>query len=357
MPLDLSWYVPALLPALLAGLVALGIFRRQVLRPLAADLPLLARSRLRKMLEGAGLALALLLVVVAPPLLAGQFDPSRPGWKPFMYELAGGALGPPALFLVLFPLQSLLEELAYRAFLLSLLTMIVWAVLGRVARLRPSTAAPEDFRRRRSRVYFAAGLAANVLQAWAFGELHRSNPHATPLAVVNVGLAGAVLGALFLSDGTLYGPFSFHATWNTGLALLGLPVSGMALARPAFGIAFTGAVPGALTGGAFGPEGSAVATVSLAALFLVLVARDALSSPIMNGGRQKFTCAKCGKVFVYWVLADNPFPKVKCSFCATEAFPRGAPPPPPAVAATPAAPAQATPAAKASEPGPAPPVQ
>ena len=68
----------------------------------------------------------------------------------------------------------------------------------------------------------------------------------------------------------------------------------------------------------------------------------------MNGNREKFTCGKCGRAFAYWVLADNPHPKIKCYYCATEAFPRGAPPPAPAPAAAPVPPAAAPPAAPAS---------
>ena len=69
----------------------------------------------------------------------------------------------------------------------------------------------------------------------------------------------------------------------------------------------------------------------------------------MNGDRKLFTCAKCAKKFWYWVLDDALQPKIKCYYCATEAYPNGEPPKPPAPApAPPAPPAQAPPAAPAA---------
>ena len=59
----------------------------------------------------------------------------------------------------------------------------------------------------------------------------------------------------------------------------------------------------------------------------------------MNGGRELFACIKCGLKFFYWVPEANAHPKVKCSFCKTESFPKGEPPAAPAPPA--AAPAEA----------------
>lgn len=56
----------------------------------------------------------------------------------------------------------------------------------------------------------------------------------------------------------------------------------------------------------------------------------------MEGGREKFTCGKCGKVFLYWVLKATTHPKIKCYFCGTESFPKGEPPPTPAAEPKPA---------------------
>ncbi len=72
----------------------------------------------------------------------------------------------------------------------------------------------------------------------------------------------------------------------------------------------------------------------------------------MKGGRQLFTCPKCGKCFFYWVSEVISQPKVKCYFCSAEAFPNGEPPAPPAPAPAPAAPAPAPPTPKAAVAGP-----
>lgn len=61
----------------------------------------------------------------------------------------------------------------------------------------------------------------------------------------------------------------------------------------------------------------------------------------MEGKRDRFSCAGCGKLFTYWVGAAAPHPKVKCYHCGKEAFPKGEPPAapaPPAGAPAPAAP-------------------
>lgn len=76
---------------------------------------------------------------------------------------------------------------------------------------------------------------------------------------------------------------------------------------------------------------------------------------MVKGARQSFTCPSCKKRFTYWTLEGNPHPKVKCTYCATESFPWGEPPAPPAPApeAAPKGPAQ--PAAKPSAPPASPP--
>jgi len=58
----------------------------------------------------------------------------------------------------------------------------------------------------------------------------------------------------------------------------------------------------------------------------------------MNGGRQLYACPKCGKKFFYWVQETTAQPKVKCSFCDAESFPKGEPPA--ALAPPPQAPAE-----------------
>jgi hypothetical protein len=55
-----------------------------------------------------------------------------------------------------------------------------------------------------------------------------------------------------------------------------------------------------------------------------------------------FRCPSCEKGFTYWVPSDAAHPKVKCTFCGNEFFPKGEPA---AAPAEPPAPAEKAPAA------------
>jgi CAAX protease family protein len=112
--------------------------------------------------------------------------------------------------------------------------------------------------------------AALLVTSLAFGAMHLGNPGVTPLAVANVAAAGALLGAIYLRTGSLWWATGAHLGWNWTLGYLAdLPVSGLeVLDAPLYeGVA---AGPAWLSGGAFGPEGSALATV------LVLLAAAAV---------------------------------------------------------------------------------
>jgi membrane protease YdiL (CAAX protease family) len=265
-----------LLFALPLGLGGLALLRLGLLRGAGRSLAEPARRPHRRALEGAALAFAALLVVVLVPIAAGAFRSDAPGWAPFApTPPARNAAGVPAS-LAFFGVQSLVEELLFRALLL---TCVAALVLG-LARLTRGPLPPVDpaSPRRFGERWLVAGSAANVVQAAGFGALHASNPHVTPLALVNIALAGAVIGWLFWSGAGLAGAWSFHTIWNFGISALGLPVSGMALGTPL--------VPGPagagwplLTGGAFGPEGSLVTTLALAGLLAALVLRSARRLP------------------------------------------------------------------------------
>jgi membrane protease YdiL (CAAX protease family) len=267
-----------LLFALPAGLAGLTALRLGVLRGTGRALPEPARPAWRRALGGAALAFFLLAAAVLPPLAAGAFLVGAPGWTAFAPTPPGAnPAAAPASF-AFFAVQALVEELLFRAALLTLLAVLALGVArllrGRLPGRGDAAGLPRFGRR-----WLAAGLVANAGQAVLFATLHAGNPHVTPLALVNIGLAGAVIGWLFWSGGGLAGAWAFHALWNWGLSALGLPVSGMALGTPAVAAGFAGAGRPLLSGGAFGPEGSAVATLALAALLAALVARSARRLP------------------------------------------------------------------------------
>ncbi len=117
----------------------------------------------------------------------------------------------------------------------------------------------------------ALGRAPAVLLVGgvAFALVHASNPGATPLALVNIGLAGVLLGTLFFAPGGLWAAFAAHLGWNGALAALDAPVSGLPFAIPL--LDYHAGRPALLSGGGFGPEGGLLATGAMAGALIVAV--------------------------------------------------------------------------------------
>jgi uncharacterized protein len=98
----------------------------------------------------------------------------------------------------------------------------------------------------------------------AFALLHVGNPGIGLLALVNLTLAGVVLGLVVLRTGSLWWATGAHLGWNWGQAALGLPVSGLnLLADPLLAPDLVG--PGWRGGGEFGVEGALASTLVLSA--------------------------------------------------------------------------------------------
>ncbi|MCU0623882.1 MAG: CPBP family intramembrane metalloprotease, partial [Gemmatimonadaceae bacterium] len=153
------------------------------------------------------------------------------------------------------------------------------AALRALAVLVPAAAAEEVLVRGYAFTVLAewrgAALATGVTSV-AFAALHAANPGATPGSLVNVALAGVLLALVRWRTGSLAAAIVAHLAWNTSLVVVAhAPVSGLAFATPGWRLVPQG--PVWLTGGAWGPEGSLVATVTLG-LACLLVARRAVSS-------------------------------------------------------------------------------
>ena len=102
---------------------------------------------------------------------------------------------------------------------------------------------------------------ALVATSVVFGALHLGNPGATALGTVNVGAAGMLLGVVYLRTGSLWWATGVHLGWNWAHGYLAdVPVSGLEVIDAPF---YEGVARGPewLGGGAFGPEGSVIATV------------------------------------------------------------------------------------------------
>ena len=106
---------------------------------------------------------------------------------------------------------------------------------------------------------------ALVVTSGVFGVLHLGNPEVTTLGAMNVVAAGVLLGVVYLRTGSLWWASGVHLGWNWAHAYVAdLPVSGFELFDAPFydGVARG---PAWLGGGGFGPEGSVVATLVVAA--------------------------------------------------------------------------------------------
>jgi uncharacterized protein len=109
----------------------------------------------------------------------------------------------------------------------------------------------------------SAIVAISVLFAFS----HVTNPNATPLGLGNIALAGIFLGLTFYLPGGIWTAFGAHLGWNTLLACLDTPVSGVPFEIPM--LDYSAGSPAWLTGGSFGPEGGLAATLALTAAIVV----------------------------------------------------------------------------------------
>jgi uncharacterized protein len=120
-------------------------------------------------------------------------------------------------------------------------------------------------------VRLAGPVMAVILSAVVFALAHGANPEVGALALVNIGLAGILLGTAYLRTLSLWFATALHMAWNWTMAtLFDLPVSGIALFdTPLYDAHVSG--PVWWTGGSFGPEGGVVGTLGFAAALLMVL--------------------------------------------------------------------------------------
>ena len=141
--------------------------------------------------------------------------------------------------IIFFALAATMEELVIRGYVFSLL--------------------------RRRWGWKAALIATSV----AFGALHLGNPGVSAESILNVTLAGFLLGAILLVTRSLYAAIAAHFAWNwTMSALFHSAVSGATIPAPNYAIVDNG--PDWLTGGQWGPEGGAAATAGMIVMIFYL---------------------------------------------------------------------------------------
>lgn len=108
----------------------------------------------------------------------------------------------------------------------------------------------------------SALILAWLVSSLLFGFLHLGNPNATWLSVVNVSIAGILLGLGMVLTGSLAIPIGLHITWNFfqgnvfGFAVSGIETGVTVIAIEAAGNAW-------LMGGEFGPESGLVSLLAM----------------------------------------------------------------------------------------------
>jgi membrane protease YdiL (CAAX protease family) len=123
---------------------------------------------------------------------------------------------------------------------------------------------------------FGRGSAVVAISVM-FALFHISNPNATPLGLGNIALAGVFLGLAFYAPGGIWTAFGAHLGWNSLLACLDTPVSGVPFDIPL--LDYTAGSPAWLTGGTFGPEGGLAATLALTVAIIVTARWAARGAP------------------------------------------------------------------------------
>ncbi|MGM0338886.1 lysostaphin resistance A-like protein [Enterococcus sp. AZ007] len=101
---------------------------------------------------------------------------------------------------------------------------------------------------------------ALMLTSIIFSLLHLGNPGITPLALINIALAGTLMGSVMYALNSIHAAVGVHITWNwIQGAIFGIPVSGT---TPS-GYFSTTILSNnqLLTGGDFGVEGSVACTI------------------------------------------------------------------------------------------------
>lgn len=189
----------------------------------------------REALFGFAVSLAMIAAIVALQSIGGG---TRVRLNPFWFKAEGVDLAALAVVgkdllmsLTLLILAGAFEELVYRGYAFQTLLRGVSPVV------------PILF----LSAFFALG--------------HWNNPSRTMFSTVNTVLAGVWLSVAYLKTRSLWFPTALHFGWNWAMgAVFGLPVSGLFIPQHPI-LNSTGEAPLWLTGGSYGPEGGAAATI------------------------------------------------------------------------------------------------
>lgn len=134
-------------------------------------------------------------------------------------------------------------------------------------------------------------LAAIAITSVLFGLAHFDNNNATIYSTINTILAGAWLGVAYLMTRSLWLATALHYSWNfVMIFVFGLPVSGFLTFNQFAWLRGTSQSPEWVSGGAYGPEGGAAATLVL--IFSTLVI---LKSRLSKSSEEMLAATRHGK--------------------------------------------------------------
>jgi len=191
-----------------------------------------------ELLVGAWIGVAAIVLTVAPMFLAGNIRQAG-----LATAGAGSNAGDLVLVFVLLVAAAFGEELVVRGYLLNNVREAVGSV------------------------------PALLISAGLFSLLHGMNPGVNIISLVNIFLAGLLMGSVYVVTGRLWAPWLLHVAWNATQGLvLGLPVSGISIPS-VFHLKLTGSP--LATGGSFGPEASLWNTAAVVVILIPVAVKGA----------------------------------------------------------------------------------
>lgn len=115
-------------------------------------------------------------------------------------------------------------------------------------------------------------VAAVILNSVVFAALHLANPGISPLALINLTLAGLTFSVYYVKSNNIWGCAAMHSIWNFVQGnFYGIKVSGMNFRDSVF-VTTNDVTKSVINGGDFGFEGGlGVTVVEVVALILFLV--------------------------------------------------------------------------------------
>lgn len=190
----------------------------------------------------------------------------RPGWK---REIAlGAAIGWGGIVACVLPIALIggLVITVFTSWQQWPLALLDFAILAIAALAEEVAFRGYPFQRL---VEAVGPTTATLLLSTLFAVIHLDNPGVTAFSTFVTFLAGCLLSLAYLRTRALWVAWGFHVAWNVAIGILfGLPISGITNFSPI--IASNTIGPVWITGGDYGPEGSAVCAFVILCLLVVM---------------------------------------------------------------------------------------